>query len=409
MKWDQPHWSGRPQLSEPPRRKLRPNGFAKLARFAARHAAVAVILAALLASLAGGFAVSRLEIDPDQRPRITLDETTAKLQVALERAFPGIEQTFLALVTSRDPETARQQALALAATLSRRDDVFLSAFVPGTGVFYETRGLLYRDAAEVNARVDAFLRMEPLYHALAASPDMLGLATLVREIATAVEQGRSPPGLAEVLLAASGAIEAQAKGKPRPVNWELLAGLDGGVQAKRWYVLAAPVPGKEREAAAAARQASQGMQEVRWLWPRRALASAPSTLRDFVVPASLSVLLTLVLLWAGLGSFRQAGAVMLCAAVTLCVTGAAAAAMGRPLDGATWSFALAVLAPLMVTGGVTAVTYGEGRSRGLAPDQAVMLAAQRQGGFVTAAALLLAAVWVGWLARPLPSRGPFAV
>jgi hypothetical protein len=408
MKWDQPHWSGRPQLNEPPRRKLRPNGFARLARLAARYATTVVVLAAILAGLTGGFAVSRLEIDPDQRPRISLDETTAELQAALDRAFPGIEQTFLALVSSRDPETARQQALALAATLSQRNDLFLSAFVPGTGGFYDTHGLLYRDNAEVNARVDALLRMEPLYHALAAAPDIMGFASLVREIGTAVEQGRSPPGLAEMLLAVSAAIEAQVKGKPRPVRWEMLAGLDGGVQAKRWYVLATPVPGKEREAAAAARQASQGMQEVRWLWPRRALASAPSTLRDFVVPASLSVLLTLVLLWAGLGSVRQAAAVMLCAAVTLGITGAAAALLGRPLDGATWSFALAVLAPVIVAGGVTAVAYGQGRSRGLAPDQAVMLAAQRQGGFVTAVVLLFAAVWVAWMVRQLPSLGHFA-
>ncbi len=408
MKWDQPHWSGRPQLSEPPRRKLRPNGFARLARFAARHATVVVVLAAVLAGLAGGFAVQRLEIDPDQRPRITLDDTTAGLQAALDSAFPGIEQTFLGVVTSRDPDTARQQALALAAALNKRSDVFLQAFVPGTGEFYDTHALLYASTAEVGGRVDALLQMEPLYHALAAAPDIMGFTSLVREIGTAVEQGRSPPGLAALLLAVSASIEAEVRGQERPLRWTELAGLDAGAQAKRWYVLATPVPGKEREAAAAARRASQGMQEVAWLWPRRALAAAPSTLRDFVVPASLSVLLTLVLLWAGLGSFRQAAAVMLCAAVTLGVGGAAAAVLGRPLDGATWSFALAVLAPVMLTGGAIAVAYGEGRARGLAADQAVMLAAQRQGGFVTAAVLLFAAVWAAWLVRQLPSLGHFA-
>ncbi len=370
---------------------------------------IVVVLTALLAGLTGGFAVSRLEIDPDQRPRVALDETTAALQAALDQAFPGIEQTFLAVVSSRDPETARQQALALAATLRQRNDVFLSAFVPGTGEFYDTHALLYRDTAEVRARVDGLLQVEPLYHALAAAPDMLGFAALVREIGTAVEQGRSPPGLTAMLQAVSASVEAQVKGKPRSLRWTELAGLDGAIQAKRWYVLATPVPGQERQAAAAARQAAQGMQEVRWLWPRRALAAAPSTLRDFVIPASLSTLLTLVLLSAGLGSFRQAIAVMLCAAMTLGISGAAAAVLGRPLDGATWSFALAVMAPVMVTGAVTAVAYGQGRSHGLAPDQAVMLTAQRHGGFVTAVVLLFAAVWIAWLVRQLPSLGHFAV
>ncbi len=409
MKWDQPHWSGRPQLSGAPRQKLRPNAFARLARFSATYGAMTVLVAAILGLIAGGFAIARLAIDPDLRPVVSLDEQTAERQAELERQFPGIEDTFLAIVTSRDPETARQQALALAATLGQRGDLFLSAFVPGTGPFYDRNALLYRDVADVHARVGQLLQMEPLYHALAAAPDMLGFAALVSEIARAVEQGRSPPGLARLLMAVSATVEGEVKGKPRPLHWTALAGIDGEVQARLWYVLATPRPGVEREAAAAARLASNGMQGVSWVWPRRALAAQPSTLRDFVVPASLSVLLVMVLLSAGLGSVRQAAAVMLGAAVTLGCTGAAAAVMGRPLDGATWSFALAVLAPALLSGGILAAAYGQGRVRGLAPMQAVMMAAHRHGGIVTAVLLLFAAVWAAWTVRQLPSLTQFAV
>lgn len=409
MRWDQPHWSGKPQPGAGPRQKLRPNGFARLARFCATHRLWVVLAALLLTIGLAGFAVTRLAIDPDQRPRIGLDETTANLQAELEAKFPGVEQTFLAVVASSDPETARQQAEALAAMLAQQKGLFRSAFVPGTGPFYETNALLYQDLASVRARVDQLLQMEPLYLAMASAPDIGGFAALVTEIARAVEQGRSPPGLADMLLAASATIEAEVMGAPRALDWQALAGLEAEAQASRWYVLATPVPGAEREAAAFSRQASAGMDGVSWLWPKRALASSPSELRDFVVPALLSVLLTLVILFAALGSLRQALAVLLTGAFTLSVAGAAAAALGSPLDQATWSFALAVLAPVVVAGGVIAVAFGQGRSRGLAPMQSVMLAAQRQGRFVSAISLLFALVWAAWLARNLPSVNQFGI
>lgn len=365
----------------------------------------AVLLTAGLAV----YAMTRLAIDPEQRPRIALDQGTANLQAALEAKFPGVEQTFLAVVASEDGETSRQQAQALAAMLEQRKDLFISAFVPGTGNFYDSNELLYRDPAAVRQQVEALLQLEPLYHAMAAAPDMGGFAALVTEIGKAVEQGRSPPGLETMLLAASATIESEVKGQPRALDWLALAGLDGEVRASRWYVLATPVPGHEPDAAALARQASAGMQGVSWLWPRRALASSPSELRDFVVPALLSVLLTFVLLFAALGSLRQAFAVLFSGAVTLSAAGAAAAALGPPLDGATWSFALAVLAPVIVAGGVVAVAFGQGRSRGLAPMQAVMLAAHRQGNFVTAVILLFAVFWLSWLLRHLPSLNQFGM
>lgn len=409
MTWDQPHWSGRQPEGAGPRQKLRPNGFARLARFSAARAVLVVAFFLILAAVAGIYAASVLRVDPDQRPRVTLDAATEQRQAELERQFPGIENTFLAVVESRDPETARAQAVALASSLSARADLFLSAFVPGTGEFYETYALMFRSLEDVRARVDGLLQMEPLHYAMASAPDVLGFASLVNEIGKAVEQGRSPPGLEAMLLAASAAIEGEVRGSPRPIRWEALAGLDGEVQSQRWYVLATPKPGMEREAAAMARQASDGMQDTGWVWPRRALASAPSTLRDFVVPASLSVFLTLIITAALLGSLRQTVALTLGGIVTLATAAATAAALGKALDGATWSFALAVLAPVHVAGAAVCIGFARGRVLGLAPVQAVMLACHRRGGYITASILVFAALWLAWLPRRLPSLSEFAI
>ena len=408
MTWDNPHWSGRPQLSAGPRQKLRPNAYARLARFSADHGSIIFLIYAVLAMVCGSYASSTLTIDPDLRPRITLDDATVRLNAELERQFPGIEQTFLAIADNSDPATAREQAMALAAALDARKDLFLSAFVPGTAAFYEENAILFRDLAEVRARVDGLIQMEPLHYAMASAPDILGFASLVNEIGKAVLQGRSPPGLEAMLLAASSAIEAEVKGSPLPVNWVALAGLGGEMQSQRWYVLATPRPGKEPEAAAAARAASEGVEGISWLWPRRALASAPSTLRDFVVPASLSVLLASLLTAFILGSIRHALAVLLGCVVTLCCAAAAAAAAGRPLDGATWSFALAVLAPVFVAGSMFVTSFASCRAKGVSITQSVMLAGHRQGGLITAVILLFAAVWLSWLPRQLPSLSQFA-
>lgn len=94
MRWDQPHWSGRPQASAPSRQRLRPNGFARLARFSATQRLALIALSLLLTVLMAGFAMSRLAIDPDQRPRIALDDATAKLQAELGREFPALNRRF---------------------------------------------------------------------------------------------------------------------------------------------------------------------------------------------------------------------------------------------------------------------------------------------------------------------------
>lgn len=409
MDWEQPHWSGKSQRGRPARQRLRPNGFARIARFSVENRYAVMVIYLLVMVFCSAAAMVLLNIDPDASPSVTLDEQTLAVQAELENRFPAIENSFLAIVESRDAETARNQALAVAASLSQRTDLFDTAFVPGTGPFYDVNALLFRDLADVKVRIDAVLQMQPLYQALAAAPDILGLARLVAEIGRAVEQGRSPPGLEAMLFAAAGTIEGEVRGSPRPINWPALAGLGGESRSQRWFVMASPKAGLERQAARFAAQSSDGMQGVNWLWPRRALAEASNPLRDFVVPAGLSAFVTLTLLGAGLGSFRLNIAIGLCAAVTLAVAAATAAAIGRPLDGATWAFAVAVLAPVLVSGIVFVISHVQSRARGTSPLQSIMLAAQRRGGLISAFTFLFCAFWVSWMVRQLPSLSHFSM
>ena len=409
MEWEQPHWSGKAQKRGPSRQRLKANGFARLARFSVENRYVVAGFYLLVALLCTAFAAVYLKFDPDAGPRVTLDAQTLAVQTELEKHFPGIESTLLAIVESREPETALSQAQAVATSLAERGDLFDTAFVPGTGAFYRSNALLFHDVEDVRARIDGVLRMQPLYQALAAAPDIPGLVILVTEVGRAVEQGRSPPGFEAMMFAAAATFEGEVRGNPRPINWPVLAGLGGEARSQRWFVLASPRPGQEREAAAFAARASDGMQGVNWLWPRRALGDVPNPLRDFAVPAGLSIFVTLTLLGAGLGSFRLSIAVAMCGGVTLAVAAAVAATIGRSLDGAAWSYATAVLAPVLVSGAVIVIARVQTHARGVTGLHATMMAAQRHGGLISAFILLFCAFWISWLVRQLPSLSQFGM
>lgn len=379
-----------------------------MARFAATHrhaVAGAFLFVAIICAVIAAMSVS---IDVDSGVRVTLDERTARVQAELDSRFPGIDQTFLAIVENEDSDAGRNQALALAATLSQQTSLFTSAFVPGTGAFYDDYALLFHDVGDVRARVNLVLQRQPLFHALTAAPDIMGLSALVSEIARSVEQGRSPPGLEPLLLAAAATFEGEVAGRARPVDWLKLAGLARETSSLRWFVLAQPAAGQERLAAQTAQRLSEGMQGVRWLWPRRALGNAANPLRDLVVPAGLSAFVFLLLLAAGLGSFRLMSAVVLGCAVTASGASLVAALTGRPLDGATWSFIGASVAPALTGGVLVSLGFADARSKGMGPTQSIMMAFHRHGALVTAFVFIFAAFWVSWLVRQIPSLAQFS-
>ncbi len=103
MAWEQPHWSGRPQQQAVPRQRLRPNGFAKMARYSIENRYVVMAVYLLAALLCVGFAAAMLKIDPDQRPLVTLDPQTLAAQSELDKHFPGIDDAFLAIC--REPRS----------------------------------------------------------------------------------------------------------------------------------------------------------------------------------------------------------------------------------------------------------------------------------------------------------------
>jgi len=401
--WDQPHWSGRPQPRPDTRPKLKPNLFARMARFSVRQAPAVLTLLTLLCVVSAGIVAMKLRVDPARAPVIALDEKTQSAEAALDRTFPGIDHTFVARIDLNDGAAAKAAAAETARRLSARTDLFRSAFVPEQGAFYESYGLLFQPREQIEARVAQAVQMQPLLHALGQAPDVPGLAALVTVIAGAIADGHPPPGLAPLLDAAAASVESNAAGTPARLNWKALAGLDVPPASPVWFVIATPVDGKTVEAAGFAQTVLPDSKAVDWSFPAGAQPRPADFVRDLIVPAFVAVLLVLTLMGTGLGSLRLAMAAGLSVAATLLLCAAAACLMKAGLDAVSWSFAAACLAPSLLFSILLCVAYQQARLRGGQPQAAVMLAAQRKGPLLSILALIACAFWLAWLPRQLPS------
>ena len=177
--WQQPHWSGRPQPRQDARPRLKPGFFAKLARLCAVNR-LAVLAVFLLAAIGGaGLGAARLAVDPEATPQFTFDKQTETARQGLKQRFPELDSSFLAVVVNPDPRKARETALAISTALAKDRSLFATAFVPGTGPFYDRFGIFLQDRETIRNRVELARQMQPLYHALAAAPTIQGLTALV--------------------------------------------------------------------------------------------------------------------------------------------------------------------------------------------------------------------------------------
>lgn len=386
------------------RPRLKPNGFARLARFSAANATVIIVMTVFLAVLAAGLAAFSIRVLPGIQPLISLDEQTAKAQAALDAKFPGIDATFFAVIDNADAEKARGTAVAVAEALRADKKLFKAVIVPGEGAFYRDFGILFLPRDDVNSRVAKLLQTQPLYFAFSQAPSLEGLSVLIGEIARTVSRGRSPPGLEDVLLAVAGSVEGEVEDKPRPIDWLDVANLRPKNDSKRWFIIAEPAAGQEQAAATAARAAASQGEGLAWSFPPHAFDGDSGNLwRDLFVPAILSLFAVTVILMAGLGSIRQTLVVMASAGAALAFSAGLMVTLRPDLDAVTWSFAAAVLTPALLFGLCVAIPFGEARARGKAAETAVMLAAHRAGPRILVYAALAEVLWLSWLPRQIDS------
>jgi uncharacterized protein len=400
----------------PPRPRIRPNFFAKLARTCAGKPALVLVSALFFLAVAASLAALNLDIDLKSAIGISINDDVRKDNEKLAAEFPGISTLIVVRVSADAADPAKAAAQALVATLKANKASIAQAFVPGIGPYYDRFGFYYLDAADVAARVELTAQLNPLFQALAISPDLSGLSALITQVASAVKAGRSPKGLENLFLQISETISAQVAGKPHPLDWRAVAGLSFKTTTQDWVVLIEPHPKRLRQARQFVEAAignllqAQPTLKLSAEFPQESSVEADGSVpRQFVVGTALALLLSVLSMIFGLKSAQRVVLVIV-PVLTAVVAGAVAAAlMTTHADRVVLAFLPAVILPIAALAGCMAAALTRPPPRSVKGISFIMLAFQELGFLVLTLGAMSAVTWLAWLQVTVGSMSELAL
>src|SRR5690242_16788115 len=94
--------------AERPKPRLRPNIFARLARFCFRHGLIIIAAWVALAIPAMVYSVTAMKIQMQDAVLVSADTAVAEQQSRLAAEFPEPSESIVAVIDSKDPELARR-------------------------------------------------------------------------------------------------------------------------------------------------------------------------------------------------------------------------------------------------------------------------------------------------------------
>ena len=398
----------------PARPRIRPNLFARLARFSVAKPIPVLLTAAFLITAAMTLAAFSVRFDFTRPIEIAVDPMTQSAKKQFQTEFPSVASLMVVRVSAENPNLAQNVAQFAAKKLEEKEEDISSVFIPGLGPFYDRFGFLYLQPAEISSRVERVKQLDPLFQAVAASPNLAGLSILVNEIAEAVKQGRSPHGLETLFLQMANTIKKQVSGKPMPMDWRSVAGLKVETRSKDWVVVVQPRPGKLREARNDIETLTQSLLKSQ---PSLKIASDfppeatqgdnGSTGRQVIICLLLSCLFFLPLL---LASLRNTHSIVLFTVPLITATTAAfalASFLAPVADQAIATFAFAMILP--VTGfSILMVSALNRQGTTGSRTSLIMLAAHETGPILLSMMGMASATWLLWTIMGVASLAKLA-
>ncbi|MEO1160410.1 MAG: hypothetical protein AAFW74_08115, partial [Pseudomonadota bacterium] len=146
--------------------------FAHIAHACTGHAWAVVAVFVMLAVLGAGLAATRLKVDTDPGLMISGSLDFRQQYKQFSKTFPAVENNFLFIVESDDPEESRKGAERVEKALLARPDLFHHVVAPGVGAFFDDYGILYADTDDVKKVADQIKESAPTFNALADQPNM---------------------------------------------------------------------------------------------------------------------------------------------------------------------------------------------------------------------------------------------
>ena len=217
--------------------------FAHIARACVSRAWMVIAVFVLLAGLGAGLAATKLKIDTDPGLMISNSLDFRKQYKQFSEIFPAVENNFLFIVDSDDPEQSRKAAERLENALLAKPELFHHVVAPGVGEFFDDYGILYADTENVKKVTDQINKSALTFNALASQPNMAGLSGVLNEITAYTQAGRAPGGVDVFLDAIAKTVNGETAGQSVPLDWSGLGAGDDGPELteKRWFVLSQPI------------------------------------------------------------------------------------------------------------------------------------------------------------------------
>jgi hypothetical protein len=393
----------------PARPRLRPNVFARLARYCVARSLAVLLIAAFLMAAAATLAALGTRFDFGRPVAIPIDRASQLAQARYQAEFPSVASLMVVRVSAGNSVLSQSAAQFIARKLQADRANIGEVFIPGLGAFYDRFGFLYLPPDEISSRVERVKRLRPLFQAIAASPNLAGLSTLVNQVADAVQKGRSPQGLESLFVQMSDTVKKQASNKPAPLDWARVAGLRIETNNKEWVAVVQPKAGRLQEARIAIETVTASVLKSRPElkitsdFPPEARANTTgSSGRQIVVCLLLSLLLFLPLVIA---SLRNLYSIVLFLAPPVAASAAAfalASFIAPVLDQTMATLPFAVLLPVM---GLSIAMASALRKPGkpASGTSLIMLAAQEMGPLLLTMAGMVCTTWVLWSVLGFPS------
>lgn len=386
----------------PARPRLRPNIFARLARFCVVRSMAIFLIAAFLMTAAATLSAFGTRFDFDRPIAIPIDRAAQAAQLRYQAEFPAVASLMVVRISAENSVLSQNAAQFIARTLQADKVNIGQVFIPGLGAFYDRFGFLYLPPEDISSRVERVKRLKPLFQAIAASPNLAGLSTLVNEVAEAVQKGRSPQGLETLFVQMSDTIKKQASNKPAPLDWARVAGLRIESTNKEWVTVVQPKAGRLQEARIAIEALTASVLKSRPLlkitsdFPPEARANTTgSSGRQIVVCLLLSLLLFLPVVIAALRNVYSA-VLFLVSPIAAIAAGFAMASFAAPvLDQTLATLPFAVILPVMGLS-ITLVSALRKPEKTGSGTSLIMLAAHEMGPLLLTLAGMVCATWLLW-------------
>jgi hypothetical protein len=316
-----------------------------LVRFCTRHAWLVLFAGVALAAAAGVYSHRNFAINTDVATLISPDLDWRKREIEFEKAFPGRNDSILAVVEAPTPELSRQAAAALEKKLLPQTERFTWIRRPGGGPFFDNNGLLFLPTPEVAKQVGQLASAAPIFDILMDDPSLRGLTGVLEFGLAGSQRGQySRDSMAGPLNLVAGTVEKVTSNQPATFSWKELSNNEPLTEAdKRTLLLMRPIldfkalePGGAavdaiRKAAQDANLASEYDAKVRLTGPVPIANDEFATVQEgALVTHTGTVLIVLFILWCALKSSKIIASVFITLLIGLSIT----TAVGLMLVGA---------------------------------------------------------------------------